>query len=547
MQGNISAGEKVEDKRIDSLVDRIWANEIDPDKVYNLVACGSNKLSHNMLIEKLVLDDQWIGQMEYGLKSVENIIRNPKKSILEDAIIVPVEKSKKVNERSIRHLTMHSENVKSIDGDEVKPKSVLTPIIEDELAIYENRFIYCLIERAHQFIEKRYKTIERHMRVSAHENLNVKTKFSIDGARVDCEVNLNIKEKPDNIDNAKNLKLVARVGDIRRRLAIIKKSQFCFLLRKSKPVYPPIVKTNILTKNVDYNNAYRLWIFLSGYDQDGFSINVKNKNYGFDDDYASDLLAITSLVPATLFANNEARKEQYENKELNELMNKHYKVINDIQYKPTFNLPEVKADEGAINQYYYDKMRTLLGKQTGLKSGTVVQKKHFVMEFAKFYSTVTKISDEMYYEIIEVQDETSSNKKLDKIALKQAELARQEEKLRRHKILTRLKESELSKTIKREIAERMKVEVLRFELEVLENKRQAKDIQSKIAADQAKKEEERLELMQMKLESLDRSLDEEERAKCRKRLEDAGNSIKAERERRERELLELLKRKYEDE
>lgn len=154
----------MEEKRIDSLVDRIWANEIDPDKIYNLVTCGSNKLSHNMLVEKLVLDDQWIGQMEYGLKSVENIIRNPKKSILEDAIIVPVEKSKKVNERSIRHLTMHSENVKSIDGDDVKPKSVLTPIIEDELAIYENRFIYCLIDRAHQFIEKRYKTIERHMR-----------------------------------------------------------------------------------------------------------------------------------------------------------------------------------------------------------------------------------------------------------------------------------------------------------------------------------------------------------------------------------------------
>lgn len=114
-------------------------------------------------------------------------------------------------------------------------------------------------------------------------------------------------------------------------------------------------------------------------------------------------------------------------------------------------------------------------------------------------------------------------------------------------MLTRLKESELSKTIKHEIAERMKVEVLRFELEVLENKRQAKDIQAKIAADQASKEKERLELMQMKLESLDRSLDEEERVKCRKRLEETGNSIRAERERRERELLELLKNKYEGE
>lgn len=535
----------MEDKRIDGLLNRLWAGEIDTEKVYGLIQSGSSKLMHNLLVEKLILDDIWINQMETGLRSIEQIVRTPKKSIYEDSIIVPVEKSKKVNERSIQHLARHSENVKTFDNGVVNPKSVLTPIIEEDLAIYENRFLFCLINRASQFIDKRYKTIERHMKVTSMESLSVSSSFNVQGAKVKCALTMDIKEKPDNIDNAQNLKLVARASNIRRRLALIKKSEFYMALRKSKPVYPPIVKTNILTKNVDYNNAYKLWVFLSGYDQDGFEINVKNKNLGFDDEYAADMLAITSLVPATAFANNAVRKEQFESVKLNPLMEKHYKVVSNINYRPTFELIPIKAAEDTVNQFYYEKMRVLLGKSTGIKKGEIIQEKNLTMPFAKFFTAVAKISDSMYKEILEF-NEGEPPKKADKLELKRYELNIQEEVVKRYKLLIKLKESELAKTIKDEVEENSKLEILKWELDLLENKKRAKDVQNKIALDKEARLKETEHLIQIKTEELNNRLSEEERIKIRKRLESASIKVNEEREMRERELLQLLKEKYEN-
>lgn len=535
----------MEDKRIEGLINRLWSGEIDTEKLYGLIENGSNKLMHNLLVEKLILDDVWINQIETGLRSIEQIARTPKKSIYEETLIVPVEKSKKVNENSIRHLARHSENVKTFEDGIVNPKSILTPIIEEDLAIYENRFIYCLINRASQFIDKRYKTIERHMKVTSMESLSVNSSFTVQGAKVKCSLTMDIKEKPDNIDNAQNLKLVARASNIRRRLALIKKSEFYMALRKSKPVYPPIVKTNILTKNVDYNNAYKLWIFLSGYDQDGFEINVKNKNLGFDDDYAADMLAISSLLPATTFANNAARKEQFENTKLNPLMEKHYKVVSNINYRPTFELMPVKASEDTVNQYYYDKMRVLLGKTTGIKKGEVIQEKNLTMPFAKFFAQVTKISDSMYKEILSVKD-CEPPKKADKIELKRYEKEQQEEILKRYKLLIKLKESELAKTIKDQVEENAKLEILKWELDLLENKKRAKDVQAKINRDKELRLMETERLIELKSEELNSRLNDEERAKIKKKLDSAGAKVNEDREARERELLQLLKEKYEN-
>ena len=57
-------------------------------------------------------------------------------------------KEQKVDSQSIKHLSVNSAIIKDVteDGD-VVPHKILTPYSEEDIAIYENRFIKSLIEK----------------------------------------------------------------------------------------------------------------------------------------------------------------------------------------------------------------------------------------------------------------------------------------------------------------------------------------------------------------------------------------------------------------
>ncbi|MCK7485962.1 MAG: DUF2357 domain-containing protein [Bacillus subtilis] len=71
--------------------------------------------------------------------------------------ILPVERAKKIDSDTIRHLASHTENIKSVGrGGEVIPSKVMTSYSEGDIGTYENRFIKTLVDKLYLFIEKRY-------------------------------------------------------------------------------------------------------------------------------------------------------------------------------------------------------------------------------------------------------------------------------------------------------------------------------------------------------------------------------------------------------
>ena len=57
-----------------------------------------------------------------------------------------------------------------------------------------------------------------------------------------------------------------------------------------KIVKPPIQKTNLRMKNVDYNSCYKLWLFISAYTNVGYAIDVKDKSLPVDaNDFKQDV------------------------------------------------------------------------------------------------------------------------------------------------------------------------------------------------------------------------------------------------------------------
>ena len=94
---------------------------------------------------------------------LEAIVNDPQQFIKENPLVVEVEKAKRITHHSIKHMAQHTENIASVGSDgSVDPKKVLNMFIEDELKIYENRFIMTLVRRLQTFVELRHKYILEH-------------------------------------------------------------------------------------------------------------------------------------------------------------------------------------------------------------------------------------------------------------------------------------------------------------------------------------------------------------------------------------------------
>lgn len=102
-------------------------------------------------------DYEWLEKIEETLPYLDNILRNPKRFIINEEEIVKVELARKVTVESVIHLTQHTNLIQDIDekkGD-VKPSKILNINKEESLDTYENRFIYTLVNNLRTFFEQR--------------------------------------------------------------------------------------------------------------------------------------------------------------------------------------------------------------------------------------------------------------------------------------------------------------------------------------------------------------------------------------------------------
>ena len=72
-------------------------------------------------------DYEWLEKIEETLPYLDNILRNPKRFIINEEEIVKVELARKVTVESVIHLTQHTNLIQDIDEEtgDVKPSKIL--------------------------------------------------------------------------------------------------------------------------------------------------------------------------------------------------------------------------------------------------------------------------------------------------------------------------------------------------------------------------------------------------------------------------------------
>lgn len=464
---------------LDNFLKKIDGDGESYSRFFSALRGGKNKILHNVVSQAVMLDDSWILTLENSLHSIEQIVRNPRKFIAENELILDVAKVRRTTSKTVRHLTTNSQFVQNIDKNgDVMPKKLLTVELDEDLAIYENRFICALINRLILFVEQRHKDLDGKMDMYEQTNVCMQSEFDYGESKFKCNISLQVNQPPEGKQRIdKNKELFERVEVIRRRLRVLQTTEFMKKLSKTKPVRPPIQKTNLLNKNVDYNNCYRLWLYISSYTYLGYSIEVKDKNLPVDGDYYDDLTVLSALSLQSLISDNVLKREKYEAIEFSEPEERDYELVTNYTFTPDFDATKEQSGAESINEYYFRKMKGEL--TSAAQEGEFAIENRLNVNFTKFFRSVSRINDEMYNQLIEEQivantaDDEKDGKRLETaLDKKRTEVKQQQERLRRRKLYLKLKWEEVERA--QRMAERAESKLNKLQAELAEEKERSK-------------------------------------------------------------------------
>lgn len=370
---------------------------------YDSYLSGDRVIYQKDIIETKVFDEEWIKTLESYFPSIDKITNTPKTGIRYEQEIVPVEKAKKINSESVRHLASHTHFVKEVrDGNYVIPKKILTSYAEQEFAIYENRFIKTLIDRLFVFVNNRYNVIKDNVLSSSKNHVNISSGFNINNASVNINVDVVIKKTVNSQNEKNNLYLLKRVEKLNRMIMAYKNSELYKKLINAPKVNPPIMQTNIIMKNPDFKNCYMLWLFLDKYNKLAYDLIVKEKNKKIDKKIEHGFDQTAMLAYLSSEANESVRKTKFDGKSDEKTIKKSAKQIKKNEDDIITNPEVLSMEDNSINEYYLKQYKNMFKKNIDEFKKTASSDEVALKQAIRM---VNNISNALYQSYFELEDE----------------------------------------------------------------------------------------------------------------------------------------------
>ena len=269
--------------------------------LFEMIQAGDNKLQQVNRVLHKVVDETWLTVVEEGIESIFKIVDKPRRFIATKEEVVPVALAKKISADSVRHLSQNTQFIATNAAGEMQPTKILNVTTEESYDLYENRFVYHLIQRLFAFVDKRTDVI---FWATGDETCNVMSMESkVDDAyeQISYKVEMTVKNKQSLVENdTDNMSVFKRIDRVRRMSRVLRQSSFCEIMNGCAKVYSPIQRTNLMMKDPDYRACYKLWQFIESYDEVGFSIEEQDSAMEFDEEYLLQMY-INMITNYTVF------------------------------------------------------------------------------------------------------------------------------------------------------------------------------------------------------------------------------------------------------
>ena len=240
-----------------------YINNLSKDKVTKFIEATSSDITVKSDIERKVSDTSWIDMVEECIPYLDNIIRNPRRFIVQEENIVPIEKTKVVTEESIRHLAQNTNLIQEVHEDgTVIPLKLLNVYREETIDLYENRFIKSLVDNLYIFVQNKLNESDQ------KSYAKIKNIVTYEGVKhekhADFKINVTLEGNySDEVEATKDgHTLEERIEHIRDVIGAFRSSTFIKSLKESSPVRSPIRKTNVILKEPNFIKALELWEYL---------------------------------------------------------------------------------------------------------------------------------------------------------------------------------------------------------------------------------------------------------------------------------------------
>ncbi len=253
------------------------------------------------------IDTEWIDAIEQTLPALDIIVRNPSVAIEDVDEILPVELSRHITDKSIKHLAQHTNFIQDIKDGEVIPQKLLNVYHDETYLTYENKFINTLLARLAAFVDKRYRALLGSCGTERNYKFAYNTEFEHylpeTDSRNKAKISLNIELTAplDNEENDKNAELneqyilaFDRLKRINMAIRAYQSSAFAQAMGRQY-IRPPVIRTNAILKNKNLKECLVLWEYIESFDKVGYSIHMNEALEKPSNDYIGDLYSSVAL------------------------------------------------------------------------------------------------------------------------------------------------------------------------------------------------------------------------------------------------------------
>jgi DNA repair protein SbcC/Rad50 len=520
-----------------------------PNHFYQALLSGENSVYQKSISEIKTFHEEWIGTIESYFNSLDKITKDPKSGLKYLQEVEAIEKAKKVNSDSIRHLASHTHLIKEVKHGDVIPKKILTTQAEINYAIYENRFVMTLINRLFDFVNQRYELVKSNVDSYNNKYFNFKSEFDMRESHIDFEINMKIKEDLENESiNRQSHELLRRIEFLLKKVNGLKTSVFMETLKNAKPVIAPIMKTQIITKNVDYKNCYNLWLFLDKYNTLNFDLNILEQNLTFDRYYMRNIYQTVLTAFTTVYGNQKALEDHYQYVDVQEYKKKSPKVIKKTLDELMSSADPFVLENTQINQYFLDQNKQVFKERL---NKALEESSSYDIALRKAMRETIQITNALFQDFFELGEDDESEESFFQRMVKsdlEDELTKAKDKARIARVIRETKEVDYNSAIRLE--KRMLREIERIDKEIIkQTKRKNMELAKKMAI------EERIRLERESLDSNQQALSDylefvsntkqllaDEHRDVQDKIKEKAKLIKIE----EKRIIELEKKKARD-
>ena len=308
--------------------------------------------------EQVDVNFEWLEIMEDTVRYLDNILRNPNRFIVNEEEVVKVEQARRITVESIKHLSKHTNFIQEIDPvtDDVKPSKILNINKDESYNTYENRVIYTLIQNMRMFIDMRKRKLVTQSYSKNHKKAEYHGVARVGSENVNIDISMNSKADSKKAYGAKgDLSIEERIAKLELRITDLTNTSVYKSLAKAHvaKVIPPIKKTNLILKNVNFQYAMRLWDYLARYRDDGNKSTKNNLVYKEDKHVQKmfdDVFLLNYLVLNSLGGNDDKTFKKEQNREAietltNNMITKIVEINSDL---PVEEIEKIIGDKIAV-------------------------------------------------------------------------------------------------------------------------------------------------------------------------------------------------------